>query len=276
MPDSHRAGGGRFAVAVTWETQRERGTAFMLRCLRFVALRCGRRFARLVLYPVTGYFLLTSATTRRVSREYLSRVLPDKPRIADVARHVFAFASTSLDRIFLLTNSHVFKVRFHGVQRAIDLAGQSGVLLFVAHFGSFEILRVGAENVHRLPLKIVLDGNVGKRFMTSIAELNPQIAAGIIDSANRGPDLALVLREALAQNTMVGLMVDRIRKGDRSVSVDFLGGQARFPANPWLLAAALRVPVIAAFSVYRGGDQYDVSFEIITERVELPRQKNTR
>ena len=75
------------------------------RCARCASRRCklGRRVIRPLLYPLSLYFVLTSRTTRRVSREYLARVLPHPPRFRDVLRHVFSFASISLDRVFLLT-----------------------------------------------------------------------------------------------------------------------------------------------------------------------------
>src|SRR5687767_3879941 len=90
------------ARPVRWHEHRERGNALALRALRFVALRVGRRVVRPLLYPLSLYFMLTSAVTRRASREFLARVLPHPPRFRDVLRHVFAFASISLDRVFLL------------------------------------------------------------------------------------------------------------------------------------------------------------------------------
>jgi predicted LPLAT superfamily acyltransferase len=214
----------------------------------------------------------TSRTTRRASREYLARVLPHAPRWRDVYRHVYTFAGTSLDRVYLLTQSYPFKLDITGGDELLArMRGGGGLLLFVAHYGSFEAMRVPGAMEQQLPLKIVLDGHVGRQFMAAIAELNPQLAAGIIDSANRGVDHVLAVREALAENALVGMMVDRTRPQDRSVPVSFLGSPARFPAGPWLLAAALRVPVVIAFGTYHGADRYHVRFEMFAERIELPR-----
>ena len=261
------------APSVFWETQRERGTMVMLRLMRWIATHLGRRVARGILYPLTLYFTLTSATTRRVSRDYLRRVLPGTPRLSQLLRHVFTFASTSLDRVFLLSDTHPFEVRMHGLEQATATARAGGTLLFVAHFGSFEVMRVGALRVHHLPLKIVLDAAIGRHFMTALADLNPELANNIIDCSQRALDPVLKIREALAQGSIVGLMVDRFRVGERIVEVEFLGGRARFPAGPWLVAAALRVPVIIAFGTWEGGDRYDLHFEIFAEHVELPRDR---
>jgi len=255
----------------SWHEHGERGTTFALRLLRFAALRLGRRVIRPVLYPLALYFTLTSGATRRVSRQYLARVLPAAPRLRDVLRHVFSFASISLDRVFLLTGSHRFRIEGHYGPGALETARAGGALLFVAHFGSFEVMRVGALQTHELPLRIVLDVNIGRRFMAALAELNPGIAAGIIDSSRGGVELVLKVREALDAGSVVGLMVDRARAGEKTVPVNFLGGTAHLPASPWLLAAALKVPVLTVFGVWRGGDRYEAHVEMLADAVELPR-----
>lgn len=256
---------------VQWQEHGERGTTLALRLMRFAALRLGRRVIRPVLYPLSLYFALTSRTTRRVSREYLTRVLPHPPRFRDVLRHVFSFASISLDRVFLLTGSYPFKIEGHYGPGTLETARKRGALLFVAHFGSFEVMRIGAVQTHELPLRIVLDVNIGRRFMAALAELNPAIAAGIIDSSKGGVELALRVREALDAGAVVGIMVDRARDGEKTVPVNFLGGTAHFPSSPWLLAAALKVPVMTVYGIWRGGDRYDAHVEIITEQIDLPR-----
>ena len=256
---------------VQWHAHGERGTTLALRLLRFAALRLGRGVIRPVLYPIALYFALTSRTTRRVSREFLARALPAKPRFRDVLRHVFSFASISLDRVFLLTGSFPFRVEGHYGPGALETARTRGALLFVAHFGSFEVMRIGAVRTHELPLRIVLDVNIGRRFMAALAELNPDIAAGIIDSSQGGVDLALRVREAVDAGAVVGIMVDRARAGEKTVAVDFLGGIAHFPASPWLLAAALKVPVLTVFGVWCGADRYEAHVEMLSDRFELPR-----
>jgi predicted LPLAT superfamily acyltransferase len=257
--------------SLQWQDHGERGSTIGLKLLRFAALKLGRRIIRPVLYPLSLYFALTSRTTRRVSREFLARVLPRRPRFRDVLRHVYSFASITLDRVFLLTGTYRFRVEGHYGPGTLETARARGALLFVAHFGSFEVMRVGAVQTHELPLRIVLDVTIGRRFMAALAELNPAIAAGIIDSSKGGVDLVLRVREALETGAVVGLMVDRARAGERTVAVNFLGGVAKFPASPWLLASTLKVPVMTVFGLWRGGDRYEAHVEMVAGAVELPR-----
>lgn len=256
---------------MSWERQNERGALLALRAFKWIALTLGRRVARLFLPPIAAYFLITSARTRRASREFLARALGRPATVRDVYRHVYTFACLSLDRVYLLTQTAPFDVRVDCPADVLAIARERGCLLFVAHFGSFEVMRAGAVFEQDLPLRVVLDLEVGRRFMTILQELAPQIAAGIVDSSRRGPALALTLREALDAGQLVGMMVDRARSDERTIAVQFLGREAYLPVGPWLMAAALRVPVILAFGAYRGGRRYDMRFELFAAPLEISR-----
>jgi len=58
----------------SWAALPERGTPAMLRLIGWIALRIGRRAARLLLFPITFYFLISAKAARRVSRDYLMRI----------------------------------------------------------------------------------------------------------------------------------------------------------------------------------------------------------
>ena len=107
--------------------------------------------------------------------------------------------------------------------------------------------------------------------MQLLERLNPELAITIIDAAERGPQLVLKLKESLDAGRMVCLSADRVHENENPVVVEFLGGRARFTSSPWILAGALGVPVIMGFGIYRGGNRYSAHFELLSERIELPR-----
>jgi predicted LPLAT superfamily acyltransferase len=261
------------ATPRSWEQQRERGSALGIAILVWIARRLGRPVARLLLYPIAVYFLLTGRAARRASRDYLRRVLPQAPRWRDVMRHFFCFAAVSLDRVFWMFGGRqqpeVVTHRPDEVYRAQHKG--IGCLLLAAHYGSFEIRQASNSVSREVPLRIVLDRAHGGAYIRFLERLNPQVAASIIDASREGPGLMLEIKQALDSGTMVGLMADRVRDGERAVEVDFLGGKARLPALPWILAGLLGVPVVLAFGIYRGGKRYDAVFELLAEHVELPR-----
>ena len=258
--------------AQDWRSHRERSTPFMVRLIVWLARHLPRKAVRPFLYPIVGYFLITSPAARAASADYLRRVCDREPRWVDHWRHFFFFASCTLDRIFLLSRRHaeldVAVDRPEEVRAAV--ARGNGCLLFVAHFGSAESLRLIGEQ-RQLPLSILLDRQHGRMLMELLEKLNPELAGSVIDASQRGPQLVLNLKEALQSGRMVGIMADRALASDRGVEVEILGGRARLPVGPWQLAHALQVPVVLGFGVYHGGNRYTAHFELFCESLRLPR-----
>lgn len=256
-----------------WRSHQERSTPFMVRFIVWLAKNLPRAAVRPLLYPIVGYFMLTSPTSRAASRDYLRRALAREPAWRDQWRHFFAFASCTLDRIFLLSRRYqsldVTVDRPEDVRAAV--ARGKGCLLFVAHFGSAESLRLIGEQ-RQLPLSILLDRQHGRMLMQLLEQLNPELAGSIIDASERGPQLVLNLKEALQAGRMVGIMADRALASDRSVEVELFGGRVRLPVGPWQLAHAVQVPVILGFGVYHGGNRYTAHFELFCESLRLPRE----
>ncbi|HUS25400.1 MAG TPA: lipid A biosynthesis acyltransferase [Candidatus Binatia bacterium] len=262
------------ALPTRWEQQQERATRFWSRLLFWIALRLGRGVARLVLLPTVLYFWLTSPGVRASSRDYLRRVLPRAPGVGDELRHLYTFAMVSVDRIFILAGRaarlRVSEQRPPEVARVAD-SGR-GCLLFTSHLGGYESMRLTGTHLH-LPLKILMDRAHGARLHSMFDALNLSMAQLAIDSDQGGPALVLEIKQALDAGHMVCINADRFRGGEKTVEVDFLGGRARLPASPWLLAQALRAPLLIGFGLYRGGGRYDNHFELFAPRVEIPRDR---
>lgn len=257
-----------------WEQQGERSNTLMLRLLLWIGRGLGRSVVRLLLFPIVGYFLLTGGSAKKASRDYLRRVLGREASLRDVAKHFHAFASVASDRFFLLRgDTEKFEICLDRPQAVLDLSLQNrGCLLLLAHVGGYEVMRMHGTQQRKLPLRILMDTRHNRMFMTVANRLNPELGQRIIDAAQSGPALVLSLKEALEQGSMVGMMADRVRENERHINVNFLGGTARLPAGPWILAGTLGVPVILAFGLYRGGNRYDVHFELFAEKISLPRQ----
>ena len=91
-----------------------------------------------------------------------------------------------------------------------------------------------------------------------------------------GPSIVLAIQQATDAGALVALLVDRAHPGQPSQPATFLGGTAPFPVAPWLIASVLKVPVVLAFGLYRGGQRYDLAFEVFSEGIEIPRPQRSR
>src|SRR6266540_2175315 len=94
--------GTKASEADRWATLPERGTPTSLRVIAWIAAHIGRWGARLLLYPITLYFVITARSARRTSYEYLKRLRGESARWWHVFRHFHCFAATILDRVYLL------------------------------------------------------------------------------------------------------------------------------------------------------------------------------
>ena len=261
-----------------WTQQPERSNPLMLRLIALIARYLGRPVARLLLWPIVAYYVSTAPAARRASRAYLARVLDRPVTWRDLFRHFHAFAAVTLDRVFLFLGDHSsLDIRVHGEQAVQHLAESgSGSLMLVSHVGSFDVMRAAADisEVPNLNVRILMARRHGAMMQRVLESLNPEFSRSIIDTSDRDVDLILRLRDSVAAGDMIGIMGDRLHQpGERSVAVELLGGRARLPASPWLMAALLKVPVIQCVGLYRGGNRYDLYIEVLADRVDAPRKR---
>jgi len=263
------------AEATHWREQREGGNRFAYRVIRRLALHGGRRFGRLLMYPVTLYFFLRRGAERRASRQYLARVFGRPPGVWSMLRQFHAYAVTTLDRIFLLAHGERgFDIGIEGLAELERCIGEGrGVLLVGSHQGSFEALRVLGARRPDVPLRVVLDKGKTPAMTELLEALAPDVGRSVIDASHGGANVVLAAAEACRQGAMVALLADRAGEHEARREVDFLGAPAPLPVGPWLLAAALKVPVLLCFGLYLGGNRYRLVFEPFAERVEIPRDR---
>ncbi len=260
-------------MSETWKQRPEGGGLFALGLIRGIARHGGRGVARLLLYPITLYFLLRRAPERRASRAWLGHALGRPATLRDVARHIHTFAATILDRVFLLSGQlKRFDVRVQGLDALHgNLSSGQGLLLFGSHLGSFEVMRVLSRERPDIKVRVVLDIGHNPAMTQLLDALNPEVAATVIDAGQSGPMIMLEIQKAIEEGAVVTLLVDRVQAGQSWVPVPFFGRDAPMPMAPWLIASVLGAPVMLAFGFYRGGKRYDLAFEAFELGARVPR-----
>ena len=260
-------------MSARWKQRPEGGGWFAIWLIRSIGRHGGRAVARLLLYPITVYFVLRRGPERRASRGWLDVALGRRATLLDVASHIHCFASTLLDRVFLFTGElERFDIGVEGADPLIaTLDRGQGVLLFGSHLGSFEVLRVLAAQRPDVGLRAVYDRGHNAAVTQLLEALNPGISATAIDARQDGATIMLEVQAALAKGQIVALLVDRAQPGEPALATPFCGRDARFPLAPWQVAAVLGAPVFLAFGLYRGGNRYDLRFEPFSAGEVVPR-----
>ncbi len=259
---------------MNWKQRPEGGGRFAIGLILGIARYVGRGAARLLLYPITLYFLLRRGPERRASRAYLARVLGRPASLFEVARHIHCFAATILDRVFMLSQDlSRFDIEVHGLDDVHAKMDQGrGVLLLGSHHGSFEALRVLSLARPDARVRVVLDKGQNPAMTELFDALNPEIARGVIDAGQSGTGIVLEIQRAASEGALIGLLADRARPGEAAIDCDFLGSPAPFPTAPILIASALHIPVVLCFGLYRGGRRYDLHFETFSEGLRIARK----
>ena len=262
-----------------WSERREGGGRFALWLIRAIGLHLGRPVARALLYPIALYFCFRRGPERRASRDYLTRALGRPARTWDVLKHIHCYAATILDRVFMLARGiRGFAIAVHGLEQLeAQLAPGRGAILLGAHIGSFEAMRVLAEARPDLKVRMLMDRGQTPALTDLLHALNPAVADMVIDAGGDGKNAVLAIRDAASEGELVGLLGDRARPGEATRSAQFFGMLAEFPVAPHLIGAALGLPVILAFGLYRGGNRYEVFFESFGAGEAIPRaQRDAR
>ena len=259
--------------AVRWTGLPERGSLTSLRSLAWIAMHIGRWAARLLLYPITFYFVVTAGAARWTSYEYLKQIRGCPAHWWHVFRHFHCFAATILDRVYLLRGEFQrFDVKLHGKEALHDrMESGKGCILLGSHLGSFEVLRALGVMQRNFPLKVLMDATHNQNITGFLDALNPVIAGTVI--APDRADTLLTVRESLDAGFFVGTLGDRVSSDVKTTRCQFLGRPAAFPVGPIVLAAMTRCPVILFFGLYRGKHHYEIYFEHFADEITLNRDR---
>ncbi len=259
-----------------WLAQQERGTRWAYQLMLWVSLRIGRKTARILLYPICTYYVLFSWRASNGIKTFLHRVLQRRVTLKDLFWQYHAFASTLLDRTFILANRRdEYDLNIKNLDILLDRVDQKqGCLLLGSHLGSFDILRATGLATRNAPIKLLMHQENAPILNDVLGKLDPSMLDCIIPVGE--PDTMLRAKECLDEGGLVGMLGDRPLKHEKVVLCDFLGHTAQFPSGPMLLASILKVPVVLFFCLYRGDARYDIHFELFSDSVIIPRENRAQ
>ena len=268
-PDPPRAG---------WATHRERSNRVALRFIAWVAVTLGRGVARLLLHPITLYYLCFAAAPRRHSARYLARVLGRPPTWRERYQHIHCFAATVLDRIYFVRGQvQAFELQAHGGDVMDSVCNQGrGAVLLGAHLGSFEAMHAVSGRRPGMRVAMGMYAENARMIHSVLQAVAPDFQLRVIAIGRSGSTLAM--REWLDRGGLVGLLGDRhlvpgaapqqaraSASGTGTLELSFLGRPVRFTDGPLRLAQVLRRRVVFMVGLYHGGRRYEARFEDLAD-----------
>jgi predicted LPLAT superfamily acyltransferase len=135
---------------------------------------------------------------------------------------------------------------------------EGGAIILTAHMGSYDLGAQLFAGISRRPLVMVRAPETDPDTRQYEQELHGRTVTEAlkIDFSTRASELALDLLHALQRGEIIAIQGDRVTPGISTLPATFFGKPARFPAGPFALAMAARVPVYPLFIVRLGRRRY--------------------
>lgn len=233
----------------SWEGK-SKATPLGYRIFVTVLKTFGLRPAYGLLRVVALYYLIFSrSSTRHLLQYFQARLNKGKwPALGSAYRTYYQFGQSLIDKVAMQSGMDTpFTFDFDGEQylREIVTGGKGGMLLS-AHVGNWEIAGHLLKRLNTTINVVMYDGE------------QEQIKA-YLEKVTGGRNMQLIIiredlshiyaiSEALQKNQLVCMHADRFMEGNKTMTMNFLGAPAQFPAGPFVVATSLAVPVSFVFA----------------------------
>lgn len=269
-----------------WSATPERRGQWGLRFMLWLYQHAGRGPFVLLLWPVVAVYWLSGRHARAASQQWLARIQRCAqqqhlrlPAPLNSYRHFLRFGYSMLDKVASWRGDVQWgrDIDFApGAEAVIRAADGKGHLILASHLGDIEACRAMAKQVSGLVINALVFTDNAQRFREVLESIAPQAGVNLMPVTDMGPDTAILLQQKLDAGEWVAIVGDRTavnrqRGGERRVIwSEFLGQPAPFPQGPFLLAAALRCPVLLMFALQQHG-KLQVYCENFASPLSLPR-----
>jgi predicted LPLAT superfamily acyltransferase len=150
---------------------------------------------------------------------------------------------------------------------------EGGAIILTAHMGSYDLGAQLFAEISRRPMVMVRAPETDPETGRYEEELYSRTVTEAlkIGFSTRASELALDLLHALQRGEIIAIQGDRVTPGISTLPATFFGKSTRFPAGPFALAMAARVPVYPLFIVRLGRRRYRL---VVGKPFEVQRTRN--
>lgn len=189
--------------------------------------------------------------------------------IRDIAKRNFQNLGMTAVEFFRIPRMDVktFKerVKIEGLEEALKLfQKKKGIFLLLSHFGNWEMMGVMSKVIGQ-PIMVIAKPMKRNEWVDQfITKIRNRAGLEVVSSIKAGRKVI----QALAQNRVVGILIDQRAKRSEGIWVDFFGRKA--PTTPSLAVLAMKTgaPVLPVFMVRDGVQKHRL---VIKEPLELIR-----
>jgi len=211
----------------------------------------GVRSAYFLLRFVTLYYLLFSfKSTKSIFDYFVKRhkygVIKS---VYKVYQNYNLLGQSLIDKVVIMSGiPNKFTFNFDGIENLHQIAAlKQGGLLLTAHIGNWEIATHLFSEIDARINIVTFDGEDQdiKEYMESVTGKKQTNFIVIKDDMSH----IFKINEAFSNNELVCMPADRFMEGNKIITMNFLGAEAKFPLGPFTLASRFKVPVSFVFGM---------------------------
>lgn len=241
----------------SWEGK-SRGTTLGYRIFVSILKNFGVFPAYFLLRFVALYYCLFSYKSAKAIFDYFHRKMGygQLRALFKLYNNYYLFGQSIIDKVVVMSGiTNRFTFHFDGEENLRQIVAlKRGGLLLSSHIGNWE---VAGHLLKRLDTRInivMFDGEHQqiKDYLTAITG-KPNVHIIVIRN-----DISHIyeISEALKNNELICMHADRFIEGNKTITTEFLGEDARFPLGPFILAATFKVPVSYVFAMKESSLHY--------------------
>jgi predicted LPLAT superfamily acyltransferase len=257
-----------------WEGK-SRGTPLGYKIFVWTCKHLGVAPAYFILRLVAFYFFLfypssTSPIYNYFRKRFSYGVLKS---LVKTYRNNYLLGQTLIDKIVMIAGLKIpFTFNFDGEENLHQMVatGRGGILLS-AHAGNWEMAGQHLTNIKTIINIVMFDGeheNI-KQYMDGLGEKSFNVITIKDDMSH-----VYQMGAALGNNELICMHADRFLEGNKTVSINFLGEEARFPIGPFLMSAGFNVPVSLVFAFKEPNNHYHYFGSPLIQRSENENKKD--
>ncbi len=221
--------------------------------LRVINVRLVYVFAAVFVVPFCLF-----GHSRKIIWQYLRRH-GKYPRLKAVwltYRNHCLFSQVVIDR-FAMYAGKKFDIRIEGYAHFERLAKQEGGFVCLsAHVGNYELAGYSLVAEDK-PMNVLVYGGEKASVMNARTEMFGRSRIKML-SIQADMSHLFVLNEALANGEIVSMPADRVWGSPKTVTLEFMGGKAAFPAGPFRVAVMRGSAVLAVNVMKTRARQYTI------------------
>lgn len=240
-----------------WEGK-SKGTVSGYKIFIFLIKHAGISVAYFLLIFVSFYYVIFAWKQTTAIYHYLRhrRKQGFLQSIINTYRNYFVFGQTLIDKIAITAGlEHKYTYEFDGIENIRQLAkDNSAGILISAHVGNFEVSQYFMGEFDK-QIHLVTTDEERQAIKNYLANIMAKPKTGFI-VVNDDLSHVFEINRVIDEKGMICFTGDRFVAGSKTLTADFLGEKAHFPAGPFLISSRLSTPVLFVYVMRERGRHY--------------------